>query len=140
MPWFSQGRDAADGTMRLRPRWGFFGAPGLTIDWNVEQSRPMLEAIIAMHRRLAESIGGRPMLPATWRLASYLITPHPLGGCRMGTDPSEHVVYHTGEVFGHPGLYVADSAILPTALGITPSRTIAALAERIAAGIVSAGR
>ena len=140
MPWFSQGRDAADGTMRLRPRWGFFGAPGLTIDWNVKQSRPMLEAIIAMHRRLAESIGGRPMLPATWRLASYLITPHPLGGCRMGTNPGEHVVDHTGEVFGHRGLYVADGAIVPTALGITPSRTIAALAERIASGIVSAGR
>jgi cholesterol oxidase len=80
------------------------------------------------------------MLPATWRLASYLITPHPLGGCRMGTNPGEHVVDHTGEVFGHRGLYVADGAIVPTALGITPSRTIAALAERIASGIVSAGR
>ena len=140
MPWFSQGRDAADGTMRLRPRWGFFGAPGLAIDWNVKASRPMFESIIAMHRRLAEATGGRPMLPATWRLASYLITPHPLGGCRMGTDPDESVVAHTGEVFGHRNLYVADGAIVSSALGVTPSRTIAALAERIAAGIVTEGR
>ena len=140
MPWFSQGRDAADGTMRLRPRWGFFGAPGLTIDWDVRASRPTIEAIIAMHRQLAEATDGKPILPATWRLASYLITPHPLGGCRMGTDPERHVVDHGGEVFGHRNLFVADGAIMPTALGVNPSRTIAALAERIAAGIVAGGR
>jgi cholesterol oxidase len=140
LPWFAQGRDAADGTMRLRPRWGFFGAPGLTIDWDVRASRPMIEAIIAMHRQLAEATDGKPILPATWRLASYLITPHPLGGCRMGTNPKDHVVDHTGEVFGHRNLFVADGAIVPTALGVNPSRTIAALAERIAAGIVAEGR
>jgi cholesterol oxidase len=140
MPWFSQGRDAADGTMRLRPRWWFFGAPGLTIDWNVRASRPTIEAIIAMHRQLAEATDGKPILPATWRLASYLITPHPLGGCRMGANPEDHVVDHRGEVFGHRNLFVADGAIVPTALGVNPSRTIAALAERIAAGIVADGR
>ena len=40
------------------------------------------------------------------------------------------MVDHRGEVFGYPGLYVADGAIIPFALGINPSRTIAALAER----------
>ena len=37
-------------------------------------------------------------------------------------------------MFGHPGLYVADGAIVPKAIGLNPSRTIAALAEHIAAG------
>jgi cholesterol oxidase len=42
------------------------------------------------------------------------------------------VVDHKGEVFGHPGLYIADGSIIPRAVGLNPSRTIAALAERIA--------
>ena len=41
------------------------------------------------------------------------------------------------EVFGYPGLYVADGAIVPEALGVNPSRTIGALAERIASLIVA---
>jgi cholesterol oxidase len=40
------------------------------------------------------------------------------------------VVDHAGRVFGHPGLYVFDGAIVPRPLGLNPSKTIAALAER----------
>ena len=40
------------------------------------------------------------------------------------------VVDHKGEVFGYPRLYVLDGSIIPRALGLNPSRTIAALAER----------
>jgi cholesterol oxidase len=47
------------------------------------------------------------------------------------------VVDHTGEVFGYKGLYVADSSIIPRALGVSPSLTIAALAERVVEMIVS---
>ena len=140
MPWFSQGRDAADGRLRLRKRWWLFGSPQLTIEWNADASRPTIEAIIDTHRQLAQATNGRPILPATWRLGSYLITPHPLGGCRMGTGPDDSVVDHGGAVWGHPNLYVADGSIVPTAIGLNPSRTIAALAERIAGRIVAAGR
>lgn len=45
------------------------------------------------------------------------------------------VVNHYGEVWGYPNLYVADGAIVPTALSVNPSMTIAALAERIAGHI-----
>ena len=38
------------------------------------------------------------------------------------------VVDHKGEVFGYRNLYVADGAIVPKAIGLNPSRTIAALA------------
>jgi cholesterol oxidase len=37
---------------------------------------------------------------------------------------------HLGQVFGHPGLFVADGSVYPRSPGIPPSMTIAALAER----------
>lgn len=61
-----------------------------------------------------------------------LLSAHPLGGAAISETPGGGVVRHTGEVFGHPGLYVADGAILPRAPGVPPSLTIAAFAERIA--------
>ena len=54
----------------------------------------------------------------------------------MGQTPQEGVVDHRGAVFGYENLYVADGAILPKAIGHNPSKTIAALAERIADKIV----
>lgn len=64
-----------------------------------------------------------------------LLTVHPLGGAPVGRDPSEGVCDHRGAVFGHPGLYVADGALLPRAPACPPSLLIAALAER-QAGLV----
>jgi choline dehydrogenase-like flavoprotein len=61
---------------------------------------------------------------------------HPLGTARMGDTPDLGVVDADGEVHGHPGLYVTDGAAVPTALGVNPSLTIAALAERAAVGLV----
>jgi cholesterol oxidase len=55
----------------------------------------------------------------------------------MGSNPANGVVNHAGEVFGYPKLYVADGAIVPRPLGVNPSRTISALAERIADKMVA---
>ena len=140
MPWFAQGRDAADGRLRLKRPWWFFGRRRLSLDWDVAASRPTIEAIIGMHDRLARATGGIPVVPLSWSWLGYLITPHPLGGCNMGTDPTTSVVDHRGRVWGQPNLYVADGAIVPEALGANPSRTIAALAERIASIAIGEGR
>jgi cholesterol oxidase len=48
----------------------------------------------------------------------------------MGNAPETSVVKHTGEVWGCDGLYVIDGSIIPTALGVNPSMTIGAVAER----------
>jgi choline dehydrogenase-like flavoprotein len=70
---------------------------------------------------------------------------HPLGGCRMGKSAAEGVVDEYGRVFDaskdgerpfHEGLYIADAARIPTALGVNPSLTIAALALRTADTII----
>jgi cholesterol oxidase len=147
MPWFAQGVDAADGRLQLRrPFWtlGLFGKRQLHLDWRVERSAPVFEAILGKHEQLSRMVGGRPILPPSWKFArqapSLLVTPHPLGGCRMARTPALGVVDHRGEVFGYRNLFVSDGAIIPTALGVNPSRTIGALAERIAATIANEGR
>ncbi len=140
MPWFAQGVDAANGVLELKRRWWYFGAPELRLEWDVDKSRPTIEAIVKMHERLARATGGIPMVPPTWSLDHYLITPHALGGCNMGDTPATGVVNHMGEVFGYRNLFVADGSIIPEALGVNPSRTIGALAERIAALIAKDGR
>lgn len=137
MPWFAQGMDQADGVMRLRRKWWFFGPRQLRLGWDVRRSAPLIDDIVDMHCTLAKKTGGIPMVPPSWTLARYLVTPHPLGGCNMGDDAATGVVDHRGEVFGYPGLFVIDGAIIPRAIGVNPSRTIAALAERAAESIAS---
>jgi cholesterol oxidase len=110
------------------------------LDWQIEKSRGVVEAIIAVHEKLSAATDGHPVVPPSWSVASYLITPHPLGGCNMGTALENGVVDHKAEVFGYPNLFVIDGAIVPEAVGVNPSRTIAALAERAAALMIAAGR
>jgi cholesterol oxidase len=138
MPWFAQGVDAADGRLSLRRRWWLLGPRELSLDWQIHKSRALIDAIVDMHRRLSAATGGSPIVPLTWSALNYLITPHPLGGCNMGTSPANGVVDHKGEVFGYPRLHVLDGAVVPEAVGVNPSRTIAALAERAMAQIASA--
>jgi len=132
MPWFAQGIDAADGRLSLRRPWFAPWRRRMELAWDINRSEYVIEAIIRMHKRLAAATGGNLMVPPTWSLLKNLITPHPLGGCNMGISQQNGVVDHRGEVFNYPGLYVADGAIIPEAIGLNPSKTIAALAERIA--------
>jgi cholesterol oxidase len=142
MPWFAQGVDAGDGTLSLkRPWWQFgFGSKRLHLNWDVTKSRPVMDAIVNMHKQLSDKTKGAPLVPPGWTFSHDLITPHPLGGCNMGDTAANGVVNHKGEVFGYKNLFVADGAIIPTALGVNPSRTIGALAERIAKNIAEEGR
>ena len=129
MPWFGQGVDSTDGVMRLK-RHLFSGKLELALDWDVTRSRPTVQAMVDRHVALSKATGGHAIVPAYWSLFHYLVTPHPLGGCNMGASAADGVVDQRGAVFGYPGLYVLDGSIVPRALGLNPSRTIAALAER----------
>lgn len=137
MPWFGQSMDAADGRLYLGRVWYAPWRRRLKLDWDVARSEATIDAMVDMHKRLSTATGGDPVVPPTWSILKNLVTPHPLGGCNMGTTPANGVVDHLGQVFGYPGLYVADGAIVPRAIGLNPSRTIAALAERIAAHIAA---
>ncbi|MFQ5630114.1 MAG: GMC oxidoreductase [bacterium] len=131
MPWFAQGIDAADGRLYLGRVWYAPWKRKLKLDWDIDRSEKAIDAIVSMHKRLAEATGGDPWVPPTWKYLKNLVTPHPLGGCNMGSTVVNGVTNHKGEVFNYPNLYVADGAIVPEAVGLNPSKTIAALAERI---------
>ena len=137
MPWFAQGVDAGNGRLSLTGPGLFTPGGELHLAWDVSQSAPLIETIIAMHKTLAAKTGGVAVVPPTWTLFRELVTPHPLGGCNMGEDAATGVVDHGGAVFGYRNLFVLDGAIVPRALGVNPSRTIAALAERNARQIAS---
>jgi len=139
MPWFAQGVDAANGTLSMH-RWFWVGAPRLTLNWDIGTSKQVIDAIVAKHIEFSAATGGHPVVPPTWSLLHMLVTPHPLGGCGMGSTAQKGVVNHAGEVFNYKNLYVIDGAIVPEALGVNPSRTIGALAERAAEILCGEGR
>ncbi|MFC5177871.1 FAD-dependent oxidoreductase [Nocardioides taihuensis] len=86
----------------------------------------------AVTRAFAEASGGRPLNLLGESLGGLSVTAHVLGGAVMGREATEGVVDASHEVFGHPGLYIADASVIPANLGVNPSLTITALAERFA--------
>ena len=58
------------------------------------------------------------------------MTAHFIGGCTIGDSPETGVVDAYQRVFGHPGLHVADGSAISANLGVNPSLTITAQAER----------
>ena len=65
---------------------------------------------------------------ADLKLSAY----HPMGTCRMGTDPLSSVVDEYGRAHDVPGLVIADASVLPGSTYVNPQITIMALAARSA--------
>jgi cholesterol oxidase len=125
------GRDAADGQMRLTPLLRRFD-----IRWSEDASRRLFDDLERTAKEVAKASGATPFYALEGGPLSKFATVHPLGGCPMADDPAAGVVDDGGAVHGYEGLHVLDGSIVPTALGVNPSKTIAALAERGAARLV----
>lgn len=123
------GRDRNDGEIVLRED----GEP--LIKWRMAASRLHYDRLRREMAKIAGHLGGTFVDNPLTHL-DKIIAVHPIGGCVMADSPAQGVVSPQGEVFGYPGLYVADAAIIPTSLGPNPSLTIAALAEYIAEQVV----
>ncbi len=122
LPLLAMGRDLPDGRLRLRDG-------ELECTWSLEPSRAQYDEIDRVAGAVSTALGGRYV---GGRLLDKLrtMTVHPLGGAPMGESWTEGVVDSHGEVFGHRGLFVADGSVLPGPVGVNPSLTIAACAER----------
>ncbi len=80
-------------------------------------------------RRVADKIGG--LAQGAWTdLANIPITGHFIGGCAIGDSSETGVVDPYQRVHGHPGLHIADGSAISANLGVNPSLTITAQAER----------
>lgn len=129
------GLDKATGRLSLdRHGW-------VRLQWPQGENRPLYRAIVAASKSFGRAVDATMVVqaPNWWLPLRRNVTVHALGGCLLGDSPEKGVVQagadRFGEVFGYSGLYVADGAIVPVALGANPSLTIAALAEKIAAGL-----
>lgn len=113
----AMGRDSADGQIG----WREDGHPD--VEW--PDPGPLLPTEEGVMDALATSLGGQQRGPDGVR-----VSVHSLGGAVMGDGPETGVVGSDGLVFGTKAVYVVDGAALPSATGVNPSHTIAAVAER----------
>jgi cholesterol oxidase len=118
------------GTLRLS-RWG-----KLIHRRDAGVSEEYRRRMTAVLEDLAAAAGAKLVRPPAIIARLLPITVHPLGGATMADSPDGGVVDPNGEVFGYPGLYVADGSLVPTPTGVPPSMTIAAMAERIVENLI----
>ena len=90
---------------------------------------PWIPAGHEVARRVAKRIRGVPVGAAS-SLVNIPVTGHFLGGAVLGTTPEDGVVDAYHRLHGHPGVHVMDGSTVPSNLGVNPSLTITALAER----------
>lgn len=82
-------------------------------------------------RRIAEKIDG--VAGGTWgEMFNIPLTAHFLGGAAIGGSPDTGVIDPYHRVYGYPSLYVVDGAAISANLGVNPSLSITAQAERAA--------
>ena len=83
-------------------------------------------------RRIAEKIDG--IAAGSWgELFNIPMTAHFLGGAPIGDSAETGVIDPYHRVYGYPTLYVVDGAAISANLGVNPSLSITAQAERAAA-------
>ncbi|OZE99866.1 GMC oxidoreductase [Rhodococcoides fascians] len=80
-------------------------------------------------RMLADKIGGDPG-GSIAEIVNIPMTAHFLGGCAIGENAERGVVDAYHRVYGYDGLHVVDGSAVSANLGVNPSLTITAQAER----------
>lgn len=80
-------------------------------------------------RLMADNVRGVPG-GTVGDLFGMPMTAHILGGAVIGADAGKGVVDPYHRVFGYEGLHVVDGSAVPANLGVNPSLTITAMAER----------
>jgi choline dehydrogenase-like flavoprotein len=129
----------ADTRIRLDDDLDHLGMPKTVVDWTVSNTDLTTLRTFAAYLRerfAALSINGVEWRPEIFdesaEITGITDTFHPMGGCRMGTDPRESVVDSNLTVHGIPNLSIASAAVYPAGGSSNPSLTIIALALRLA--------
>ena len=113
---------------RLRRRWWWPFKKLLTTQG--QRIPTNIPAANAFAERAARAFGGIAITSTSEILFDLPMTAHCIGGCVMGTDATQGVIDAHHKVHGYHNLYVIDGAAVGANLGVNPSLTITALAER----------
>ncbi len=81
-------------------------------------------------QKFAQLTGGTAMSMLPEILFDVPGTAHCIGGCVIGDSPERGVVDGRHRVFGYKNMYICDGSVVAANLGVNPSLTITALAER----------
>jgi cholesterol oxidase len=125
-----------DNSLITRGRRGILGGRGLTSRQGHGEPNPTYipagqEAMKAVARRLSEATGLRAFAGSSLgEIANIPLTAHFLGGVTIGSSPQRGVLDGYQRVWGYPDLHVVDGSAVSANLGVNPSLTITAQAER----------
>ncbi len=125
-----------DNSLRVSGRRGRWGRPGLTSRQGHGEPNPTWlpqgqRAMEALAARLQEATGRYAAAGGSWpEVFDVPLTAHFIGGAVIGASPQEGVVDPYQRVWGHPGVSVLDGTAISANLGVNPSLTITAQAER----------
>jgi cholesterol oxidase len=121
---------ALDGhiNMRWRRTWNLpfrkhLVSEGMNIPTYIPQANQFAE-------KFARITGGTAMSMLPEILFNVPGTAHCLGGCVIADSPQNGVVDSRHRVFGYKNMYICDGSVVAANLGVNPSLTITALAER----------
>jgi cholesterol oxidase len=120
-----------DNHINLRPKRGLLGGIRLQTEQDPKRPNPTFIPVANQAAQwIANRIGGTPQSSLTEAIANAPSTAHILGGAIIAPDAEHGVVDHRQRVFGYENLLVVDGSVVPANVGVNPSLTITALAER----------
>ena len=120
-----------DNAIALRPRRGLFGGMRLQTEQDPEKPNPTFIPVANEAAEwIAQRTGGIAQSSLTEALMNIPTTAHILGGAVIAATPQEGVVDARQRLFGYENLLVCDGSVVPANVGVNPSLTITALAER----------
>lgn len=118
-----------------------FDMPLLVLDWRIGHaetaSLTRLQTLLDAHLR-QHGLGWLDNTSERFSDRLYTDASHHIGTARMSTDPRNGVVNRHCAIHGVDNLFVAGSAVFPTAGHANPTLTIVALAIRLAAHLKDA--
>jgi cholesterol oxidase len=118
-----------DNSVTTFTKRGLFGRR-MTTRQGVGQPNPTW---IPVAHEVARRIGRRADAVAAGSITDLIerpVTAHFIGGCPIGDSPESGVVDPYQRLYGYPGLHVMDGSAVAANLGVNPSLTITAQAER----------
>jgi cholesterol oxidase len=121
-----------DNSLRMLRKKGLFGTKLTTQQGHGEPNPTYIPEANEAARIAAEEMGGFGGSTINEVLFDTPTTAHILGGAPIGPDADHGVIDGYHRIFGHPGLHVIDGAAIGANLGVNPSLTITAMAERAA--------